>query len=80
MDTMNPMRTTVDIPDSLYRRLKLAAALRGCSVQDLVLRGLKAELQAHGGRRKQKLVKLPIIASKHPGSLKLTNRKINEIF
>ena len=73
------MRTTVDIPDSLYRRLKSAAALRGCSVKDLVLRGVKAELQVRGGRRKQKSVKLPIIASKRPGSLRLTNYKINEI-
>ena len=80
MDRINPMQTTVDIPDCLYRRLKSAAALRGCSVKDLVLRGVKAELQVHGGRRKKKSVKLPIIASKRPGSLKLTNRKINEIF
>lgn len=72
------MRATVDIPDSLYRRLKSAAALRGCSVKDLVLRGVKAELQVHG-RRKKKPVRLPIIASKRPGSLRLTNRKINEV-
>jgi len=77
---MNPMRTIVDIPDSLYRRLKSAAALRGCSVKDLVLRSVKAKLHVHGGRRKKKSVKLPIIASKRPGSLKLTNRKITEIF
>jgi hypothetical protein len=74
---MNPMRTTIDIPDSLYRRLKSAAALRGCSIKDLMLRSVKAELQVCGGRRKQKSVKLPIIASKRPGSL--TNRKINAI-
>jgi len=73
------MRTTVDIPDSLYRRLKSAAALRGCSVKELVLRGVKAELQVHSGRRRKKPVRLPIIASKRPGFLKLTNRKINEI-
>jgi hypothetical protein len=73
------MRTTVDIPDSLYRRLKSAAALRGCSVKDLVLRGVKAELQVHGGRHRKKPVRLPIIASKRPGSLRLTNCKINEI-
>jgi hypothetical protein len=72
------MRMTVDIPDSLYRRLKSAAALRGCSVKDLVLRALKAALQ-HDDRRKKKPVRLPIIASKRPGSLKLTNSKIHEI-
>lgn len=72
------MRTTVDIPDSMYRRLKSEAALRGCSVKDLVLRGVRAELQSQRSKRKRK-VKLPIIDSKRPGSLKLTNRKINEI-
>jgi hypothetical protein len=73
------MRTIVDIPDSLYRRLKSAAALRGCSVKDLMLRGVKAELQMHSGRRTKKPVRLPLIASNRPGSLKLTNSKINEI-
>jgi len=73
------MRTTVDIPDPMYRRLKSAAALHGCSVKDLVLRGVRAELQSPRSKRKRKKVKLPIIDSKRPGSLKLTNRKINEI-
>ena len=63
----------------LYRRLKSAAALRRCSIKDLVLRSMKAELQGHGVRRKKKPVKLSIIASKRPRSLRLTNRKINEI-
>jgi hypothetical protein len=39
------MRTTVDIPDPIYRRLKSAAALRACSVKDRVLRGVEAELE-----------------------------------
>jgi hypothetical protein len=73
------MRTILDIPDSLYRRLKSAAALRGCSVKDLVLRGVKAQLQINGGKCRKKPVRLPIIASKCPGSLKLNNCKINEI-
>jgi len=42
------MRTTVDIPDPIYRRLKAEAAMQGCSVKELVLRGVKAEL---GGRK-----------------------------
>jgi hypothetical protein len=73
------MRTTVDIPDSMYRRLKSAAALRGCSIKELVLRGVRAELQVHAGKRKQKTVTLPLIASRRPGWLKLNNQKINEI-
>ena len=72
------MRTTVDIPDSMYRKLKSVAALRGCSVKDLVLRGVRTELQSRRGKRKGK-VRLPIIPSRRPGWLKLTNRRINEI-
>ena len=73
------MRTTVDIPDPIYRRLKSAAALRGCSVKDLVLRGVKAELEGTKGRRKRKAIRLPVVDSKRPGWLQLTNRRINEI-
>ena len=73
------VRTTVDIPDPIYRRLKSAAALRGCSVKDLVLRGVKTELEGPKLEREKKTVKLPLIDSKRPGQLDLTNRRINEI-
>lgn len=73
------MRTTVDIPDSMYRRLKSLAAVQGCSIKDLVLRGVRAELQGKGSKRRRKLIKLPIIDSKRPGWLQLSNRRINEI-
>jgi hypothetical protein len=35
------MRTTVDIPDELFRRAKSEAALRGRSLKDLVEEGLR---------------------------------------
>ena len=73
------MRTTVDIPDPVYRRLKSAAAQRGCSVKELVLRGVNAELEGARPARKVRALKLPIIDSKRPGWLRLTNRQINEI-
>jgi len=73
------MRTTVDIPDTLYRRLKTEAAQRGCSVKELVLCGVKAELEGGKPARKAQAVSLPIIDSKRPGWLRLTNHQINEI-
>ncbi|MGH9403303.1 MAG: hypothetical protein ACRD2P_14480 [Terriglobia bacterium] len=73
------MRTTVDIPDPVYRRLKAEAALQGCSVKELVLRGVKAELGGRKIARKAKAIALPVIDSKRPGWLRLSNRKINEI-
>ena len=73
------MRTTVDIPDPIYRRLKSAAAERGCSVKELVLRGVKTELAGGKPARPRQPVTLPLIDSKRPGWLRLSNREINEI-
>lgn len=53
--------------------------MQGCSVKELVLRGVKAELGGRKGAPKRNAVSLPIIDSKRPGWLRLTNRKINEI-
>ncbi len=39
------MRTTVDIPDKLFRRAKSEAALRGRRLKDLVEEGLRLVLE-----------------------------------
>jgi hypothetical protein len=72
------MRTTVDIPDPVYRRLKSRAANEGSSTKELILRGVKQVLKENP-RRSRKRIKLPIIRSKHPGTLELDNDKIFEI-
>jgi hypothetical protein len=43
---MRPMRTTVDIPDDLFRRAKSEAALRGRKLRDLIVQGLSLALAA----------------------------------
>lgn len=63
------MRTTVDIPDPIYRELKSQAAIEGRSVKDLVLQRVVAPEDARSGVP-QKL-KFPAIKAKKPGSLKL---------
>ncbi len=40
------MKTTVEIPDDLYRRAKAEAALRGRRLRDLVEEGLRLVLDA----------------------------------
>jgi hypothetical protein len=71
------VRTTVDIPDPLYRELKGKAANEGRSVKELILRGVEQELKSRS--RKTGRVSLPIVPSKRPGSLDLDNAKIFEI-
>jgi hypothetical protein len=72
------MRTTVDIPDPVYRRLKTRAASEGRSAKELILRGveqiLKEPRRTHGRR-----VKLPLVPSKEPGTLHLDNAKIYDL-
>jgi hypothetical protein len=41
---MPAMRTTVDIPDDLFRRAKSEAALRGRKLRDLIVQGLNLVL------------------------------------
>jgi hypothetical protein len=38
------MKTTIEVPDELYRRAKAAAALRGRKLKDLVEEGLRLVL------------------------------------
>jgi hypothetical protein len=72
------MRTTVDIPDPLYRQLKTKAASEGRSVKELILRGVQSEL-GQAKKKSGKRVSLPIVKTKRPGSLKIDNARIFEI-
>jgi hypothetical protein len=72
------MRTTVDIPDPIYRGLKKKAAREGRTIKELVLRGVEIELRTEV-KKSLRRPSLPIIHSDKPGSLKLDNAKIFEI-
>jgi len=71
------VRTTVDIPNPLYRKLKGKAASEGRPVKELILRSVEQELKVGG--RKPSRASLPIVPSKRPGTLDLDNAKIFEI-
>jgi hypothetical protein len=47
------MKTTVEIPDELYRRAKAEAALRGRKLKDLIEEGLRLVLEASRKPRRQ---------------------------
>jgi hypothetical protein len=72
------MRTTVDIPDPVYRRLKTRAASEGSSAKALILRGVEQVLKENR-RKSGRRVKLPIVRSKRPGRVRLDNAKIYEV-
>jgi hypothetical protein len=70
------VRTTVDIPRPLYRKLKQQAAAKGSSVRELVLSGVKTVL-LQGQRPRSKRVRFPLIVSKGP-KVNVTNEGIHE--
>jgi hypothetical protein len=47
------MKTTVEVPDELYRRVKAEAALRGRKLKDLIEEGLRLVLEAPRKTRAQ---------------------------
>jgi hypothetical protein len=72
------MRTTIDLPDPVFRELKAVAARRGTSLKDVVRKAVEEEIrkaERNAGRR----VKFPLLASKEPGTLDLTNAEIDDL-
>jgi hypothetical protein len=70
------VRTTVDIPRPIYRKLKQQAAARGFSIRELVLAGVKTVL-LQGKRPRPKRVRFPLIVSEGP-KVNVTNQHIYE--
>jgi plasmid stability protein len=73
------MRTTIDIPDETYRKLKVKAALEGQTVREIALRGIQRELGPAEAQSPRKKFQIPVIRSEHPGKLHLTNEDIDDI-
>jgi hypothetical protein len=71
------VRTTVDIPAPLYRRLKEQAAASGRSVRQLLVSGAEKVLVEGEGRPSQR-VQFPLIVSDGP-KIDLTNEQIYEL-
>jgi plasmid stability protein len=70
------MRTTIDIPDETYRRLKVKAAMEGRSLREIVLRGVdQALLDAKTVHK----FEVPMIPSSRAEKLEITNEQIYDL-
>lgn len=72
------VRTTVDIPTPLYRQLRQRAAKEGSTIKKLVVQGVEEVLSPKPAAPKRRITG-PIIPSKRPGSLHITNDEIYEL-
>jgi metal-responsive CopG/Arc/MetJ family transcriptional regulator len=72
------MRTTVDLPDPLFRELKAVAARRGTSLKDVIRAAVEAEIRKVQSKTTRR-VKFPLLPSNEPGTLNLTNADIEDL-
>lgn len=73
------MRTTIDMPDALYRRTKAVAALRGSSLKDLIVQAVEREVTAERTTSKHTRLQLPLIKSRSGRKLDLTNFDFDDL-
>ena len=79
-DKPDSIRTSIDLPRDLHRRLHEAAARRGCSARQLILASIEQAVQSEPVRPFRRLsLDPPIIPSAGRGPLDLTNEQIYDL-
>lgn len=72
------MRTTIDLPDQLFRELKAVAARRGASLKTVIRAAVEEEIRRTEGKAGRRL-KFPLLSSREPSSLNPTNAEIDDL-
>jgi hypothetical protein len=70
------VKTTVEIPDDLFRQVKARAALEGLPMRDLVTYGLRLALQAPPQSAQARRTAFPLIRTT-PGASPLTDAEVS---
>ena len=79
------MQTTVNLPESLYRKSETLAASRGATVEQFIVEAVakevectfQADILCPNGRHE---VELPVIRSQRPGTLDLSRFDFDDLF
>ena len=73
------MRTTVDLPDALFRRAKATAAVRGMSMKKLITSAIERETRPSAPPQPLKRRAFPIVHLKHKKVLDLTGFNFDDL-
>ena len=65
------MRMMIDFDDTLYKKVKVGAAMNGLSMKEFISRAVEHELETSGTGFERRRIRLPLVPSKNPGSLVL---------
>jgi len=69
------MKTTVEIPEKLFRQAKSRAAMEGISLREFLLRGLRLALRSPSADLDRPRITFPLIRTSHPSS-RLTDDQV----
>jgi len=69
------MKTTIEIPEKLFRQAKSRAALEGLSLREFFLRGLRLALQSPSGSPNRTRTAFPLIQASR-SSPRLTDEQV----
>jgi hypothetical protein len=73
------MRTTIDLPDDLFRRVKVTAALRGVSLKSLIIEALEKQTEPEAPPVPAKKRPFPVVHLKHMKKLDLTGFNFDDL-
>lgn len=74
------MQTTVNLPDSLYQKSEQLAASRGATVEEFIVEAVKKEVGSEPPGFGDRDIDLPVIHSRRPGALDLSNFDFDDLF
>lgn len=69
------MKTTVEIPDELFREAKAQAAMQGIPLRELFIRGLQLAMKQPANEREPRRTPFPLIISTRSGD-RLTDEQV----
>jgi len=72
------MKTTIEIPEKLFRQAKSRAAMEGLSLREFFLRGLQLALQTHPDQAARERVAFPILRADR-GHPRLTDEQVSAV-
>ena len=74
------MRTTIEVPDSVYRKGEKVARTQGVTLEEFIIRAVERELKNEPETPSDsKRVTLPLVPSKEPGTLDLKDFNFDDL-
>ena len=73
------MRTTIDLSDRLFKTAKAVSSLQGISLKQFITRAIEHELETGNIKINTTRVSVPIIRSKHPGSVSVSPERVAKL-